>query len=139
MPKFALFIDGAFVRVDHHHAEKPEDVPHKAVEWFPVGDPVEGDVAGWSVVNGEAVQTIVPPPAPVLTRVHKSTIIRRMTSQEVGDMLAALDAHPDPKMAELYRATPIFDHSADEWAVMEAAFVAVLGETRAAEVLEPEF
>lgn len=88
------------------------------------------------------LEKVPAPPAPEptpLRHVHKSTIVRRMTSQEVGDMLAALDAHPDPKMSELYRATPIFDHSADEWPVMEGAFVAVLGETRAAEVLEPEF
>lgn len=85
----------------------------------------------------------VPPPDPVdppaSTRLHKTTIVRRMTNQEVTDMLAALDAHPDAKMAELYRATPTFDVTADEWPVMEAAFEAVLGEARAAEVLEPEF
>jgi hypothetical protein len=86
---------------------------------------------------------VAPPPPPrelpPPSSIHKATIVRRMTSEEVAAMLAALDAHPDPKMAELYRATPTFNHNAPEWPVMEAAFVAVLGEERAAEVLEPEF
>lgn len=78
------------------------------------------------------------PPAPA-TQLEKAELIRRMTSEEVGNMLAALDAHSDPKMAELYRATTVFDQAAEEYPVLEAAFIAVLGAERAAIVLEAQF
>ena len=139
MAEFALFIGGAFVET-RDLPSRPDDIPHNSVEWHPVGEPVYGAPPGWAVGDGEAVQTVSPPPdPPAPTRLEKATLVRRMTSAEVGDMLAALDAYPDPKLAELYRATVVFDSTSPEYPALEAAFVAVLGEDRAAEVLGPEY
>jgi hypothetical protein len=66
MPMFALFRDGEFAEV-RNLPERPDDIEHKAIEWFPVGDAVttqtQGD-AGWAIIAGEAIQTIyVAPPS----------------------------------------------------------------------------
>ena len=63
MPLFALFRDGTFAEV-RNLPSQPEDIPHKSVEWFPVGEPVTGENVGWAVVDGEAVQTVAPPAPP---------------------------------------------------------------------------
>jgi hypothetical protein len=126
-----------FVRT-WRRSERPPDVPHKSRAFHPVGTPVEGDPVGWAIVGDEAIKTVAPPQAVPKTQLGKATLIRRMTSEEVVDMRAALDAHPDAKMAELYRATTTFDTTAPEYPVLKGAFETVLGQARAAEVLEPE-
>lgn len=65
MAEFALLMGGEF-REFRHLEERPPNIPHKAVEWFPVsrvyGDPFEG-VEG----NAYVVRTVDPAtlPAPV--------------------------------------------------------------------------
>lgn len=61
MPKFALFRNGEFAEV-RDLPERPQDLPQKNIEWFPIGAPVEGREPGWSIVGGEAIQTIQPTP-----------------------------------------------------------------------------
>jgi hypothetical protein len=60
MMTFALFRDGVFAET-RRLPSRPEDIPHKGVEWFPVGETVTGENVGWAVVDGEAVQTAAPP------------------------------------------------------------------------------
>lgn len=66
MPEFALLIGGVFSEI-RRYDERPSDIPHKGVEWFPVvrsyGEPFEG-------VDGDAwvIRTVdpatLPPPVP---------------------------------------------------------------------------
>ncbi|MCB1460892.1 MAG: hypothetical protein KDJ90_00335 [Nitratireductor sp.] len=58
---YALFLDGAFVRTQDHDA-RPDPNPAKGYAWYPVGAPVEGEPAGWAIVDDEAIETVVPAP-----------------------------------------------------------------------------
>ena len=76
--------------------------------------------------------------APARRWLDKATLIRDMTPAEVAQMEAALDAYPDRKLAELYRAVSVFDILSTEFPNLAAAFVQVLGQTRADALLQPE-
>lgn len=66
MAEFALYIGGEFQQI-RRYEERPEDIKHKAVNWFPVvrdhGEPFVG-VEGDSYVIRTVDPATLPPPVP---------------------------------------------------------------------------
>lgn len=65
---YALFINGEF-QSTRRLPERPPHIPHKNVEWYPVGTSATTEVeadAGWTIISDEAVENVYvsPPPPP---------------------------------------------------------------------------
>ena len=78
---------------------------------------------------------IIEPP-PVLTRTYKADIWRRASEVEAEFIDAALAAQP-ARLRNLWRDSAYLDTGDELYPMVEAAFVAEFGPTRAAELLAP--
>lgn len=135
MMQFALFINGAFVET-RDFPDKPENIPHKNVEWYPVGTAVEGNAPGWAIQNGEAIETYAAPPP--LMEVLKTDIWLRMSDAEAGAAQAALEGMKAsaPRLYRLFSDATEIRHDSDFFPQLRGVFIQLYGADRAAELLE---
>jgi hypothetical protein len=137
MAQYALFIDGAFVE-KRERETRPAHIPHKNVEWYPVGAEVEGDSNGWAITNDEAIRTYVVTPPPVLQVVLKTDIWLRMSDDEAAAAQAALEGMKAsaPRLYRLFSDAAEIRHDSDFFAQLQNVFVQLYGADRAAALLE---
>lgn len=79
-----------------------------------------------------------PPPPPVLTKVAKADLWRRLTEPEAETLDAALQAAP-LRLRRIFEAAQYLDTADEDYPALRAGIVAALGETRADEVLAPTY
>lgn len=81
---------------------------------------------------------IVDPPAPVLTKVAKADLWRRLTEPEAVTLDAALQAAP-LRLRRVFEAAQYLDTTDEDYPALRAGIVGALGEARANEVLAPTY
>ena len=137
--QYALFIDGVFERTDTKSG-RPVDIPHKNVTWYPVGDKVEGETPGWSIVNGEAIETVTMPLVYTPHVVLKTDIWQRMTDGEAQLTQQTLDTMKadEPKLYRLFEDATQLDHNEPNFfPILRSRFVTLFGEEKTITLLEP--
>lgn len=90
------------------------------------------------LASGEAVAPYEPPPAPILTRIAKADLWRRLTEPEAETLDAALQAAP-LRLRRIFEAAQYLDTTDEDYPALRAGIVAALGEARADEVLAPTY
>lgn len=93
-------------------------------------------IAEWEAA-GNVIPEYAEPPIPTLTKLYKSTFIRRMTSAEATAMEQALQAE-DAWLRMLYHSIEYFMMDDALIMYLHMTLSGAFGETRADELLEPE-
>jgi hypothetical protein len=110
--------DGVYVLVDGDH----EDTVQYRL-WLDAGNSL-----------GEAIRP--PQSAPVLSRLPKAELWRRVSDEEAEAMDAALSSAP-LRLRRLFQAAQYLDTGDADYPMLRAGIVAAIGEERAVEVLAP--
>lgn len=89
--------------------------------------------------GGEVVPYERPvPPPPVLTRIAKADVWRRLTEPEAVTLDAALQTAP-LRLRRIFEAAQYLDTTDEDYPALRAGIVGALGEARADEVLAPTY
>lgn len=101
---------------------------------------VDGKMVTLTAAQANAFTSLWETPAsvPILTKLHKGELWRRLTEQEAIDLRTALDNHPSIRIQEIFKAVDYLDTNDVDYPTLKAGVVAVLGNDRAEEVLTPD-
>ncbi len=103
----------------------------------PQGKTINGNVSyNFLGTTVNEVYPVIDTPVPVYTRVLRSDIVRRLTSTEADNLLAAFNETPG-KLRFLWDSVTYVDNTAVEYPELRAFLENVIGATRADEVLAP--
>lgn len=93
-------------------------------------------IAEWEA-EGNVIPAYVPPLPPPLTRLYKSSFIRRMSASEAETMEGVLNAE-NAYLRMLYHSVEYFDMTDGLITYLHFVLADQFGENRANELLEPE-